>query len=69
MTPLESFYPRTEGLLWSRYIPGLKDSPGVVITQDRMALLESIDPRTEGLNWSRSIPGQNGSPGVIPSQD
>ena len=33
-TPLESYYPRTEGLLWSRSIAGQKDSPGVVPSQD-----------------------------------
>ena len=33
-TPLESFYPMTEGLPWSRSIPGQKDSPGVVLSQD-----------------------------------
>ena len=33
-TPLESFYPRTEGVSWSRSIPGQKDSTGVVLSQD-----------------------------------
>ena len=32
MTPLGSFRPRTEGLLWSRSILGLNDSPGVVLS-------------------------------------
>ena len=47
MTPLESFYPRTEWLPWSRSIPGLKDSHGVILSQDRMTPLESFYPRTE----------------------
>ena len=55
-TPLESFYPRTEGLTWSRSIPGQNDSPGVVPSPDRMTPLESFHPRTEGLPWNRSIP-------------
>ena len=76
MTLLESFYLRTEGLPWSRSIPGQNDSPGVVLSQDRMTPLGSLYPRTEGLPWSRftsteclpwsrSIPGQKDSPGVV----
>ena len=57
MNPLESYYPRNEGLPWSRSIPGLKDS------------LESFNPTAEGLPWSRSIPGLKDSPGVVLSQD
>ena len=67
MILLESFYPRTEKLPWSRSIPGQNDSSGVVQSQGRMTLLESFYPRTEGLPWSRSIPGQNDYPGVVPS--
>ena len=69
MLPLESFYPRTEGLQWSRSIPGQNDSPGVVVFRDRMTPMESFYARTEGLPWSRSIPGQNDYPGVVLSQD
>ena len=47
MTPLESFYPRAEGLPWSCSIPGHIDSPGVLLSQDRMTPLESFYPRTE----------------------
>ena len=64
MTPLESFYPRTEFLPWSRSVLELNDSLGVVLSQDRTTHLESLYPRIEGLPWSRSIPGQNDSPGV-----
>ena len=67
MTPLESFYPTTEGLPWSRFIPGQNDSYGVVPLKDSMTPLESFYSRIEGLRWSRSIPGQNDSPGVVPS--
>ena len=59
MTPLESFYPRTECLPWSRSILGLNDSLRVVLSQDRTTPLESLYPSIEGLPWSRSIPGQN----------
>ena len=81
MTPLELFYPRTEGLPWSRSILGLKDCRGAVlledrmtplesfVSEDRMTLLETMCPGMERLPFSRSIPGQNDSPGVIPSQD
>ena len=65
MTPMESFYPRAEGLPWSRSIPGLNDFPGVVLSQGRRTPLESFYPRTEGLPWCRSIPGQIDSPGVL----
>ena len=34
MTPLELFYPRTEGLSWSPSVLGWKDSPRVVPSQD-----------------------------------
>ena len=57
MTPLESIYPRTERLPWSRSIPRLNDSPGVVLCEDRMTPLESFYPRTERL------------PGVVLSKD
>ena len=69
MTPMESFYLRTEGLHWSRFIPGHNDSEGVVLSRDRMSSLESFYPRTEGLPRSRYIPGQNDYPGVVLSQD
>ena len=46
MTPLESFYPRTEGLRWSRSILGLIYSPGVVLSRYRMTPMESYYPRT-----------------------
>ena len=80
MTPLESFYGRTEFFPWSCSNPGQKDSPGVVLsqdrmtpleslTEDRMTPLESISPGMERLPFSSSIPGLNDSPGVIPSQD
>ena len=45
--PLESFHPRTEGLPWSRSIPGQNDSPGVVPSQDKITPLESFYIRTE----------------------
>ena len=38
---------------------GLNDSPGVVLSQDRMTPLGSLHPRTVGLLWSCSILGQN----------
>ena len=77
MSPLESLYPRMEGLPWIHSIPGPKDSPefvsqavndspGVVVSQDRMTTLESFHPRTEILPRSRSTPGQNDSRGVVP---
>ena len=69
MAPMESFYPRTEWLPWSRSIPGLNYSPGVVLSQYRMAPIESFYPRTELLPRSLSNPGQNGSPVVVLSQD
>ena len=83
MTPLESFYPRAEGLPWSRSIPGQDDSPGIVLSQDRrtplsfgvilsqdkMTPMESFFSRTEGHPLSRSIPGLNDSSGVVLSQD
>ena len=47
MTPLESFYPRTEGLPWSRSITGQNDSSGVVLSQDRMTSLQSFYAGTE----------------------
>ena len=65
MTPLESFYPRAEGLPLSRSIPGQNDSPVDVLSQDRMTLLESFYPRTERLPWKPYIPGQNDSDGVV----
>ena len=58
----------TERLPWSRSIPGLNDTPGVILSQDSMTPLESFYPRTERLPWSRSIPGKNGSPGVVLSE-
>ena len=65
MTSLESFYARVEGLPLSRSIRGQKDSPGVVLSQDRLTPLESFfSTRTEGLRWSLSIPGQKDSDGV-----
>ena len=57
MTPMESFYSRTELLPWIRSIPGLIDSPEVVLTRDRMTPLESF------------FPGENDYPGVVLSQD
>ena len=63
MTPQESFYPRAEGLPWSRSTLGQNDSPGVVLSQDRMTPLESFYPRTELLPWIHSIPAQNDSDG------
>ena len=69
MTPMESFYPRTEELHWSRFIPGHNDSERVVLSHDRMTPLESFYPRAEGFPWSRSIPGQNDYPGVVLSKD
>ena len=69
MTPLESFYPRAEGLPWIRSIPGQNDFPGVVLSNDRRTPLESFYPRTERLPWSPSIPGQNDSDGSVLSQD
>ena len=56
-TSLESFYPRTVWLSWSRSILGWNDSPGVVLSQDSMTPLESFYPRTEWLPCSRSMPG------------
>ena len=53
----------------SVYYIGLNDSPGVVLSQDRMSPLGSFYPRTVGLLWSCSILGQNESPGVVLSQD
>ena len=50
-------------------MPGQNDSPGVVLSQDRMTPVESFYPRTQLLDWSHSIPGQNDSPGVVLSQD
>ena len=44
---MESFYPRTQGLAWSRSIPGQIESPGVVLSQDRMTPMGSFYPRTE----------------------
>ena len=44
MTPLDSFYPRTECLPWSRSILGLTDSHGVGLFQDRTTPLESLYP-------------------------
>ena len=58
MTPLESFYPRTD-----------IDSPGVVLSEDRMTTLESFYPRTERLPLSAYITGQNDYPGVVASPD
>ena len=69
MTTLESFYPRSEYLPWSRSFIGLNDSLGVVLSQDRTTSLESLNPSIEGLPWNRSIPGQNDSPGVILRKD
>ena len=69
MIPMESFYPRTVAIHWSRSKPEQKDSPGVVLSQDRMTHLESFYPSTEKLRWRRSIPGPNDSPGVVLSQD
>ena len=57
MTPMESFYPRTECLPWSCSILGLNDTPGVVLSQDRTHPLESLYPSIEG------------PPGDVPSQD
>ena len=54
---MELFYPRTVRLPWSRSIPGLNDSPGVVLSQDRMTPQESFNPREED------------SPGVVLFQD
>ena len=65
MTLLESFHPRTEGLPWSRSIPGQNDYPAVVLIQDRMTTLKSFYPRTVGLTWSRSIAGHKDTPGVV----
>ena len=48
---------------------GLNDSPGVVLSQDRMTPLGSLYPRTVGLFWSCSILGQNDSPGIVLSQE
>ena len=63
MNPLESSYPRKEGLHWSYSIPGLNDSPGVV------PFLEVKDPPwgrsilgVNRLPWGRSILGLNDSP-------
>ena len=53
----------------SVYYIGLNDSPGVVLSQDRMTPLGSFYPRTVGLLWSCSILGQNDSPEVVLSQD
>ena len=53
----------------SFYYIGLNDSPGVVLSQDRMSPLASFYSRTVGLPWSRSISGLNDSPGVVLSQD
>ena len=64
-----SYNHRTEGLPWSRSMPGQKDTPGVVLSQDRRTSLESFYLSTEGLTWSRSYPGLKDSPGVVPSQD
>ena len=47
ITPLEKFHPRTELLPLSRSIPGLNDSPGVVLSQDRTTPMESFYPRTQ----------------------
>ena len=47
MTPMESFYLRTQRLARSRYIQGQNDSPGVVLSQDRMTTLESFYLRTD----------------------
>ena len=80
MTPLELFYPRTEWLPWSCCIPGLNDSPGVVLSQVRTNPLGSFYARTEWLPWGHSMQGHkdspgcvspalNDSPGVVPSKD
>ena len=49
MTPLESFYSRTECLPWSCSILVLNDTPRVVLSQDRSHPLESLYPSIEGL--------------------
>ena len=69
MALLESFYPRTECLPWSRSILGLNDSLGVVLSQDRTTPLESLYPSIEGIPWSCFNPGQNDSPEVILCKD
>ena len=53
----------------SFYYVELNDSPGVVLSQDRMSPMGSFYPSTVGLLWSCSILGQNDSPGVVLSQD
>ena len=53
----------------SFYYIGLNDSPGVVLSQDRMTPLGSFYPRTVGLLWSCSILVQNDSCGVVLCQD
>ena len=55
---MESFYPMTERLPWSRSIPGQKDSPGVVLSQG-----QDDSPGVV------PIPGQINSPVVNLSQD
>ena len=50
-------------------MPGQNDSPGVILSQDRMSPMASLYPRTEGLHWSRFIPGKNDSAGVVLTQD
>ena len=67
MTTLVLFYSKTGGLPWSRSILGLKDSLGVVLSQDKMTTLVLFYSKTEGLPWSRSILGFNDSPGVVQS--
>ena len=69
MIPMESFYPRTVAIPWSRSNPGQKDSPGVVLSQDKMTHLESFYPSIEKRRWRRSIPGRNDSRDVVLSQD
>ena len=50
-------------------MPGMIDTPGVVLSRDRMTFLESFYPRRERLPWSRSILELNDSPGVVLSRD
>ena len=70
MTPLESFYPRTEWLPWSRYIPGENDSSRVVPSQDRMTPLETFHQgQKDSISWIYYISVRIDSPGVVPSQD
>ena len=74
MTPLESFYLRTEGLPWSRSIPGQNDSPGVVseALNDSPGVVSSQDIiccGMEQLKVSHSVLGWNESRGIILSWD